>query len=307
MSNLYDLKNSKDERTGGIFGVLRSVIKEMKLNPGYFPVMCCDSGLSKRRTLIDPKYKNSDKREEQAKLVITGEASYDEYVTEYRKQRNKLIEIFMSVGIPSIKLVGVEGDDIMYILSRITNDSIIITDDKDLLQMLTANCKVRRAIADETWNLDNFLLKNGYSDISDFIMQKAICGDPADNIPTSCKGVSSGTVLSMIKIIKLFYNNHRYDFNKYPRTEGGMKELCKQNDVKYRKSFINFNDGRYLTNLELVDLNKVDFDERIIKSIIETTSNCRQGVNYFNAIRLLSDLEIREVSLDSIMELVNNS
>ena len=53
---------------------------------------------------------------------------------EYRTQRKDIIEILHDLGIPCIRIDGWEGDDLLYILSNMTKDSIIISDDKDLIQ-----------------------------------------------------------------------------------------------------------------------------------------------------------------------------
>ena len=57
--NNWDMVNSKGKRTGGIFGVLRTIQKELK-NYNYFPIVVFDGGLSsreiERRTRTDIAY-----------------------------------------------------------------------------------------------------------------------------------------------------------------------------------------------------------------------------------------------------------
>lgn len=301
---VFNLRASNGEGTGGIYGTLRTLLSELKINREYYPVICFDSGLSERRTNVDNKYKHFDER--QAKELVEPEnVEKDEYLTEYRTQRNKLMRILYYFGVPSLRYRNWEGDDLIYILSKVAKDSIVLTDDRDMLQLLSDKCRVRRPMANEIWTLDEFLEDRDFHNIYEFIMWKALNGDGSDNIPTSIKGVGDKFMGEFIKLINLHRNGTDYaDLERYPYDPKQLQELCFNNDIKYRKAYINFDKQRFLINLELVDLNKVEVVPEIFESMVETITNSPEHTNYFSVLKLLGNLEIKEFDVDSLMESV---
>jgi len=307
--SLADLKNSAGDRTGGIFGFLRSLTYEMKINGGYFPIICWDEGLSERRTKVDENYKHYKEKRDKSSGLIVEESVDDEYVKEYRRQRNTLIILLSYMGIPSLKFLGVEGDDIMKTIVDMSNESIIISDDSDMLQLLSEKCRVRRPKLNEMWELDSFLSDRGLESIRKFIEIKALTGDDSDNIPSAIKGVGDVIVKDYMKLFETFYVGSGYNFDEYPKDEITMRDLCKCLEVRYKKAFLNLDPDRFAKNIELVDLSLVHFDEDKITSILSTIGNSKSGVNYFAAIKGMSELEIKEdtVSVDNMINWVSMS
>lgn len=300
LQEVFDLKNSKGVRTGGVFQFLRMFTKELRISGESFPVVVFDMGLNKRRVDVDPDYKNARERAIQDNQVLTPEESDLDYVTQYRKQRNILSVILPYMGVPVIKFAGWEGDDLICILSKLSNKCTIITDDRDMLQLLSPTCKVRRPMADELWSLDSFLESNGYSNIYEFVLYKAILGDSSDNIPSSCTGVGRGTTNEMVRLIKHYLGDDN-NILSFPRNEVLLKEACNKYNVKYRKAYLNWDLTRFAKNIELVDLTRVVLSSQIIKSILASIRNSETSESYFNAIKVLSALEIRDVSVDEII------
>lgn len=307
VDSMFNLKNSKGLKTGGIFGFLRSFINELSNCKDYYPVVTWDSGLSDRRISIDSHYKKADERNKDYS-TLTPEELDNDYVTQYRRQRNLLIKLLSYFGIPSLKYKGWEGDDLMFILTKLSNNSIVLTDDRDLLQLLSNTCNVRRPMANENWNISQFLESRSFNNIYDFVLYKAIIGDPSDNIPKSCKGIGESSINDFINLLYTFKDDSNWDFSMYPETEEDMKNWCNKFGIKYKKAYLNFDKIRFYINLQLVDLNLVeeDIDDRLIESIVMNINNCRQDVDYFKAIKMLSELEIREFSADRLMESVSN-
>lgn len=306
VQSLYELKSPSGEGSGGIFGMMRTLNAELKKCGDYYPVVTWDEGLAPRRTNADPYYKHADERAEKAKMTLIEDNPNDAYLIQYRKQRSAIIELLSYFGVPSLKFKGYEGDDIMYILSKISKESMVLTDDRDMLQLLSSNCMVRRPMADELWSINKFLDSRGFSDIYDFIMFKAIIGDGSDNIPGSCKGVGQTTVNEFICLLNMFKKDRGiFDFSNYPFDIDTMKNLCEDNNIKYRKAYLNFDADRFMTNLELVDLEKVELEESIVRSITSTVSSCKSGTDYFKAISMLGRYGIREVSADELMSAIN--
>lgn len=306
VKSLYELKAPDGSGTGGIFGFIRALSHELRVCGDYYPIITWDEGLSPRRVAADPYYKHADERAEKDKMTLIEDDPDDAYLIQYRSQRSSIIELLSYFGVPSIKYKGYEGDDLMYILTKISEDSLVLTDDRDMLQLLGERCKVRRPMANELWDIDYFLKSRGFSDIYDFILYKAIIGDGSDNIPSSCKGVGEASVNEFIKLVYKFYKSDGvFDFRGYPDSVDTMKKFCLENDIKYKKAYLNLNIPRFITNLELVDLNKVDIEDSIVRSIISSVSNSRSGVDYFKAMSILTRFGIKEISADDFMSSIS--
>lgn len=292
----FDLKNSKGQRTGGVFQFLRMLNKEIRESGQYFPVVVFDMGLAIRRVLLDPDYKKAYEKSKQD-VVLTKEEVDNDYVTQYRKQRNVLSVILPYFGIPSIKFQDWEGDDLIYIISQIAKETVILTDDKDLLQLLSDKVSVRRPMAKEYWTLETFLKENDYSDIRDFVVYKALVGDKSDSIPSSCTGVGDVKVKDMIALIKLYMNTP----DEYPKNSEALQSICLENNIKYHKAYINWDKQRFVTNLGLVDLSLVPIQKDLVDSIISTIYMSEKQCNYYKAIQSLSSLEVFGVDTDSLI------
>lgn len=298
LPQLWELRDHTGRRSGGVFGFIRSLNAELKKNGLYFPVVCWDSKLSPRRVKADPYYKHANERDNTPE-ILTEEEMDNDYITQYRKQRGILINILDYCGIPSLRYSGVEGDDLMYLLTTMSNEARVLTDDRDMLQLLAPNVSVRRPKADELITYQQFLDDNHFDSIYDFVCQKAICGDGSDNIPGSAAGVGAGTSLGLIKILQ----KYNYTDEWLTESDNDLKDYCKSLGLSYRKAYKNFDLKRFQTNLELVDLNLVanDTDDEFKDTIRATIDSCRSTVNFFGLAQLLGSLDIKEIAPDEIM------
>lgn len=299
--NNWDMITSYGKRTGGIFASLRTFMKELKLY-NYSPVVVYDGGLSKRRLQIYPNYKRTLDKQElyESEHVLTEEEQLQlEFRREYNTQRNDLIPIIRDLGIPVINIKDWEGDDIIYILSRICKDSIIISEDKDLIQLVCDNdirCRVKRPIHEEL--IDCNYLKDNNIDISTFVACKAICGDGSDNIPSACYQVGEKTAPALYKLYKESLNR----LGMFPSNEQQLTKLCEECNIPKRKAFLNFNENQFLSNILLMDLKLVDeyIDDSILSSIYTEIDT-----NYFNTSDLQTKLNTFEINNFNTSDMLN--
>lgn len=190
--NQWEMQTLQGKKTGGIYGVIRGIFKEVQ-KYNYFPIVVFDGGLAPRRLQVYPNYKHNQDKQllleckegEKTEQQIIDEA----FMREYRTQRKDIIEILHLLGIPCIRLENWEGDDLLYILSKLSKDSIVVSDDKDLIQVVIdtdeRKCRVWRTMNEEMWDID--ILKQKELDVWEYINCKAIAGDPSDNIPRCCR------------------------------------------------------------------------------------------------------------------------
>ena len=314
----FTLKTSTGIGTGGVLGVLRTIQKEMKTY-NYFPVVVFDGGLSKRRLELYPNYKKA--QEKQLLLECKEEdkteeqRAYEDFMKEYRSQRNILIELLPLLGIPCIRLEGWEGDDLLYILSKMTLNSIVVTDDKDLLQLIKQPteadnriCRIRRALNDQFWDI-NSLKELEIDNIPTFIARKSIIGDPSDNIPSACEGVGEKTALGLVKILE---NVLSFGI-PFPQDENELEKMCKELNISKRKAYLNFDFDQYKINYLLTDISKIDWNmdsiviDELRNKIYDTIYNTEDVIidRMKDAKLILKELEINSFSPDSLREQVN--
>ena len=288
---------------GGVFGFLRSISKEIHIGLDFFPVVVFDHGLSSRRVNTDRYYKKANERDTGEKIISSTDAD-DEYVKKYREQRNKLCNILPNVGIPTLMFEGWEGDDLIYLLSNISRKCIISTDDKDMLQLVSEKCSIRRPMANENWDVTK-LNEEGFRDTFDFVIYKSIIGDKSDNIPSSCKGVGEKYAKSLMKLIRGFSvdrtTNSWYNLDRFPRELESMQRLCEKIEIDYRKAYINFDFDRFIKNVELIDLTLVNNYDTIIRSMVGTLTNCINNIDYLKVASEMVGMDINDISLDLLI------
>lgn len=123
-------------------------------------------------------------------------------------------ELLTDLGYPVLEVEGWEADDILGTLSRLCeeseNDCVIVTGDRDSLQLIGPHTKVRLAttkmgtsvaeMMDEAAVFERYGVKP-----RDLIEVKALMGDSSDNIP-GVPGIGEKTALDLIK------NYHSVDY-----------------------------------------------------------------------------------------------
>lgn len=302
--NQWDMCTLQGKRTGGIYGCIRSIFKEMQ-KYNYFPIAVFDGGLAPRRLLAYPQYKRHDEKQlllECKEYEKTEQQLLDEaFMREYRTQRKDIIEILHDFGIPCIRIEDWEGDDLLYILSKMSKDSIIVSDDRDLIQAVyeddNRKCRVWRTMNNEMWDID-ILNKQGLN-AWEYINCKAISGDASDNIPGVCEGVSTGTALGLFKIL---------ESNKpFPTNDTELKNICTELGISKRTAYLNYNPEQFRINMELMNLQLVDNDitEDFVNGLYDEIIMERSMQDIESAASKLNELEMVSINVKEISNRVN--
>lgn len=302
--HLWEMKNFNGQRTGGVYGTLQTIQKECTTY-NYFPVVVFDGHLSQRRLDIYPNYKkHADKQllQESIEQLSEMELLQEEQRAEYNRQREILKILLPAFGIPTIHLEDWEGDDIIYILSKLTKDSIVVSDDKDLIQLVTDSadrrCRIRRGMRDEFIG-SNWFSENELSQ-AEFVARKALVGDPSDNIPSACFQVGEKTALGLYKLYQATIGN-------FPTDENQLTESCKKLNIPKRKAYLNFDENQFLQNMLLMDLSLVE--NEITEDLVQEIDNIittESGVRNSDVIKdTLQELEIRTFMPINILDRVD--
>lgn len=335
---LWDLKNSHGERSGGIFGFLRSL--NYALNSEYYPVICWDSGLAERRLEAYPDYKSNLSKSKDYRLNSIAEycvdhpgeapteelsddessvvkqkimnlmenrkkygtnSDKDDYLYQYRTQRNVVIDICNSLGIPSFKIAGWEGDDLITVTSRMSMKSVIVTDDRDMIQLLNPNTDINRIVNRQYLTYDKYLSDNGMISIREMIITKAIEGDGSDSIPSVTSGMErkycvGGTTAS--KIARVIVENDE-DPDRY-------LPVLKDWSGRDRNKFLGFTmcHDNYIRNMKLVDLSLVDNEYDIVDIIISEVKSKVGKSNMIETLGKLGNQDIINIDVNGIISKV---
>ena len=307
--HLWEMKNENGQHTGGVFGTLQTILKESSTF-NYFPVVVFDGHLSQRRLDIYPNYKrNEDKKvlNESVEQLSEMEKLQEIQRQEYNTQREMLKIILPAFGIPTIHLADWEGDDLIYILTRITRDSIVVSDDKDLIQLVIdepdLRCRVRRGMRDEFINMQ-WLNENNIT-TAEFIAKKALVGDPSDNIPSACFQVGEKTALGLYKL----YMESKNQNTNFPKNEDEFANMFKKINIPKRKAYLNFNEDQFLKNILLMDLSLVENEitQKLLvelNDIIMTQSN-NNNISIIN--NALNELDIKTFIPTNLLNIVEKN
>jgi DNA polymerase-1 len=180
------LRNSRGKNTSAVFGFFRSIFalfQEKK--PEYFAIIL-DSKTPTFRHEMYPEYKMTRQKTPE----------------DLREQIPIIEEIAAALGIPAIRVDGVEADDIMATLARRCEEEgrpcYIISGDKDLLQMAGGGVKVLRPDKTGFQELgrDEIFASWGVypEQIADYL---SLTGDSSDNVP-GAKGIGEKTALALL-------------------------------------------------------------------------------------------------------------
>lgn len=186
-----------DVYTGGVFGfikMLRSKVYEIK--PARV-VVCWDKGHSDRRKAIYPEYKSPELDPEE-------KVEKDNFYSRWRDQRNKLLALLPLLGVRSAYVRGKEGDDVIYqALHMAPGSCVLVSADKDLLQMVSPKCTMLKikyskgTVHEDYITPESWKEQEGWPRQEHFLLAKALAGDGSDNIP-GIPGVGDGTITKVL-------------------------------------------------------------------------------------------------------------
>jgi len=175
------------EPTNATFGFARTLLDILDTRPNYLAVTF-DQGLSGRGEMF-PDYKG------------TREKMPDDL----RSQLNRIREVVAAFNIPILELDGYEADDVLGSVAPQAEaddvDVLIITGDRDLLQLITERTTVqlpagRSQNQPQVYDLARFREEYGLEP-PQLVDIKGLMGDSSDNIP-GVKGVGEKTAIKLI-------------------------------------------------------------------------------------------------------------
>jgi DNA polymerase-1 len=166
---LPQLSNEHGEPTGALFGVVNMLRGHVAQRPDYLAFVIDASGKNFRHELY-PEYK----------------ANRPPMPEELRAQVEPMMAIVAALGLPVLRVPGVEADDVIGTLARQAAeagiDVTVSTGDKDLAQLVCDRVQLVNTMTGQTLDAAGVFAKFGVrpDQIVDYL---ALMGDKVDNIP----------------------------------------------------------------------------------------------------------------------------
>lgn len=276
--HLWPLEHN-GKKTGAVFGFFRSLLVILSKYPTHYPIVIFDKGRSARRLALYPSYKQKDdkktEKDEKSSGLISKLPTGEDYLKELYRQGDIIQLLLSKFKVPTLVMRGWEGDDLMAIVSRMVADGVIITDDKDMYQLLSDNIQIYRSTNDEVIRLqdaeDPLYLNN-----RSYMIHKCIVGDTSDNIPQVAKGIGDRRAKKIVECII------RHNENK----ELYLEEMSKSDD-KFMQDFV-ANHDKYELNKQLIDLSLIDNDPQVLQELVKQLTSTNGIPQFFDIITVLS-------------------
>lgn len=180
-----DLRNSADEPTGAVRGVIAMLRRLEKDYPNSNIAVIFDAKGKTFRDDIYSEYK----------------AQRPPMPDDLRAQVQPVHDIIRAMGLPLLIVDGVEADDVIGTLAREATekgiDVVVSTGDKDMAQLVNQHVTLVNTMTETTLDIEGVKEKFGLPPelIIDFL---ALMGDKVDNIP-GVPGVGEKTALSLLQ------------------------------------------------------------------------------------------------------------
>ena len=187
---------------GGAVGFLNSVKKLMRETKPDQVIICWDgSGGSQKRRTVVKEYKQGRKPlRKNYKIEGMSEQSEKENMV---WQQRILMEMLNEMPIMQLVLDRVEADDIIAMITQSPKykgwQKVIISSDKDFLQLLDEETVLYRPIQKKAWTKKTVIEEYGISP-ENFVIARAIAGDKSDNL-AGIKGAGLKTISKRLSFL----------------------------------------------------------------------------------------------------------
>ncbi len=152
---------------------IKSIKETLEAVKPDYALIVWDGGKSKARLACYPQYKAL--REEKRPKCFD--------VKDFCSQLNVLVDGVIHVGIDQVKIKDIEADDIIYLLSKITQEPVTIcATDKDFFQCLTPKVSILNPTTNKVTSLSNLYATTGARSPVEYLHARIISGDTSDNI-----------------------------------------------------------------------------------------------------------------------------
>jgi DNA polymerase-1 len=159
---------------------------------------------------------------------------------ELSSQFEKAKDVLYAIGIPVYEKAGFEADDIIGTLAKEAekklDETVIVTGDKDILQLVTEKTKVYlpiRGLSDAQLMGEEEVVEKLKVTPKQIVDYKALVGDPSDNYP-GVRGVGPKTAVNLLSKYKTKGEIYKKLKDINPNTREKLENGKKDADMSYK-------------------------------------------------------------------------
>lgn len=250
---LPPLTTSSQKQINVIFGFVKALRATLDfIKPTSVNVIWDDKPEARRSIYSEYKaHRNQNRTEEEI-------AAYKNYLD----QIQELYESLDYLGIHQYKTPGVEADDIISMLSTYDTRCVIMSEDRDFIQLVSPRVDLYRPIKNKRYTAANIESEVGLNQ-KQYLMMRILSGDKSDNIP-GVPGIGEKTATTLSKkystLNDLLADEEFLLSNKRTAAILCNKELISRNDL-----LMNLNYSRNYVP-DVLECKKARFNSGKVKS-----------------------------------------
>ncbi len=187
--------NPAGNHIGGLTGFLKSLGHIIRLVEPTRVILVFDGqGGSTNKRYLYPEYKTN-----RSNTRVTNWDAFDnkeEEVESITNQVIRLVDYLKCLPVDLLIIDKIEADDVIgYIANKLAGEVVIMSTDKDYLQLINDKITVYSPIKKKFYTPKDVIEEFGVTPVN-FLQYKILMGDDSDNVP-GVKGVGKKTILSL--------------------------------------------------------------------------------------------------------------
>ena len=285
--------SSNGYQMGGCIGFLKTLQRLVRELQPSGVCIAWEGGGSQRRRKLFSDYKMNRRPEKLNRFY--GDDIPD---TEKNKQHQLIVLLNMLKSVPvcQVYVPNCEGDDIIAYLCKgpfRNNDKIIVSSDKDMLQLLDDKTRIYSTHKKKIVNKEHVLAEYKIH-VNNFAIAKSLCGDTSDNVP-GVKGLGYKTVSCKFPFLAKEDSVLLQDVLNYAASRSSesviYKRVHNESEVVKRNWQLVYLDGSMLSGDQVSKIkNVIDTFEPTANRIELIRALVKEGINDFDIDRFFYDL-----------------
>lgn len=243
--------NSDGIHVGGLSGFLKSLGATIRMvNPTRVVIVFDGKGGSHRRKKIYSNYKEGRAIKSKLNRVVGFEGIDDEQAA-MKHQMLRVFAYLQNLPVTIIMIDNIEADDVIaYLSSYFKEKVVILSNDRDFLQLVSDKVNVYLPTKKKMYNPENLLEETGIW-CENYIIYKALMGDKSDNV-SGIHGVGETTIK---KHFPQLSEKQKINLEKFI-------EICKLYDGKLKAlQTLKHSTNKLQTNYDIMQLYDVDISQ----------------------------------------------
>ena len=295
--------SSNGQPVGGILGFLKSLQKFCRImNPDLIVIVWDGASGSEKRKKLLPEYKDNRKnlRLNRKVNILNEQQEYENRIWQFSRLCTEYINC---LPIPQIMLNDVEADDTIAFLTTFPKfdnfKKIIISSDKDFLQLVSENVFLYRPSKKQIYNIEKVVEEYNIHPVN-FAMVKAMSGDKSDNI----EGIPRVGFVNAAKRFPFLVEDKRYSIENIEEFLSSIEDDKKSKLKVYEN--VKSNLVILKKNYELMQLYTTALDNIHKKEIEDIFLNFPYFINKTKFRKLIIEDSLQETNFDKFLAHLNN-